>query len=158
MKKFLYLLLVMPFLCALSACDDDDNIPQVNLSIDYKGATLQDGVLYVVQGEPLEITALRAIPDEGTKAATISSATYYWDGIPAERIFASPFPVTVNTTDMEVGRHTLGVYANVLQVDKSIGFAAADFPVVIVASSDELPGDAGGGTINPDTRMTRTEE
>lgn len=67
---------------------------------------LQDGVLYVVQGEPLEITALRAIPDEGTKAATISSATYYWDGIPAERIFASPFPVTVNTTDMEVGRHT----------------------------------------------------
>ena len=159
MKRFLYLLLALPLLGLItSSCVDDDNVPQVNLSIDYTGATMEEEALYVVQGQTLEISALRAIPVEGTKAATISSATYYWDGRPIFRTILSPFPVSINTTDMEVGEHTLGVEANVLQVDKSIGFAVTEFPVVIVENNEEQPGEGEGGTITPDTHMSKTEK
>lgn len=158
MKRLLCLLLALPLLSVMTSCDDDDNIPQVDLTVDYSGATLEDGALYVVQGETLEITGLHAIPAEGTKAATISSASYYWDGIPVWRINFSPFPVSINTADMRTGRHTLGIYANVLQVGKSIGFAVTEIPVVIVENEQQQPGEGDGGTVAPDTHMSKTEQ
>lgn len=157
MKRFIYLLLMLPLLGLISSCDDDKDIPQVSLSIDYTGGTLEDGSIYVVQGDTLNITALRAVPAEGTKAATLTNVTYFWDGIPQGRTFISPFPISINTAEMEVGQHTLGVNATVLQVDKEVGFAVTQFPIVIVASEADQPGEGDGGTITPDTRMTDSQ-
>ena len=154
MKRIFYLLLVLPLLGLVSSCSDDKDLPQVNLSIDYTGATEEDGTLYVVQGETLNVTALRAIPEEGTKAATVGVAAYFWDGIPEGRTAISPFAISINTADMEVGQHYLGVNATVLQVDKEVGFAVTRFPIVIVANENEQPGDQDGGTITPDTRIS----
>lgn len=141
MKRVLNLLLALPLLAFFTACNDDKDVPQVSLSIEYTGATSEDGVLYVVQGEPLTITSLVAVPDEGTQAAAVTTATYYWDGAPFERTVFSPFSVTIDTEGIPVGPHTLGVYADVAQVDKSLGFAVANFPVVIVEKPEEQPGE-----------------
>lgn len=157
MKRILYLLLVLPLLGLVSSCSDDKDLPQVSLSIDYTGATEADGSLYVVQGDTLNITALRAIPAEGTKTATLGVVAYFWDGIPQGRTALSPFPISINTTDMEIGKHYLGVNATVLQVDKEVGFAIAQFPVTVVASQSDMPGEEDGGTINPDTRISDSE-
>ena len=57
MKKILYaLLLALPF--ALSSCSNDDELPEVNISVDYSGATEVDGVYYVIEGEELMARAL----------------------------------------------------------------------------------------------------
>ncbi|MCM1077225.1 MAG: hypothetical protein NC411_07695 [Bacteroides sp.] len=157
MKRLLYLLFVLPLLGLISSCDDDKNLPDVNLSIDYEGATAEDGTLYVVQGDTLNITALRAIPAEGTKAATIGVAAYFWDGIPQGRTAISPFPISIYTADMEVGQHYLGVDATILQVDKEVGFAITSFPIVIVADDTQQPGDDQTGTITPETRISDKE-
>lgn len=157
MKRIFYLLLMLPLLGFMSSCSDDKDLPQVTLSIDYTGGTEQDGVIQVVQGETLEVTALRAVPVEGTKAATLGVVEYFLDGIPQGRTALSPFAISINTTDMELGKHILGVDATVLQVDKEIGFAIAQFSFEVIANDNpDQPSDGGdqGGTINPETRIT----
>lgn len=154
MKRILYLLLVLPLLGLISSCNDDKDLPQVSLSIDYTGATMQDGTLYVVQGDTLNITALKAIPDEGTKAATLGVVAYFWDGIPQGRTALSPYAISIKTNDMELGNHSLGVNATVLQVDKEVGFAIAQFPIVIVENNADNPDEAKAGTIVSDTHIT----
>ena len=62
MKKFLKLL-VLPLLACLPmtvfvSCGDDDDTPDVDLSISIEDATVVDDVIYVVKGETLEITAV----------------------------------------------------------------------------------------------------
>ena len=154
MKRFIYLLLMLPLLGLVSACHDDKDLPDVSLSLDYSGGTQQDGAIYVVQGDTLTINALRAIPAEGTKAATLTNVVYFWDGMPQTPPIDPNQPIQFNTAEMEVGNHTLGANATVLQVDKEIGFAVTQFPVVIVASDSDQPGEGDSGTITPDTRIT----
>lgn len=159
MKRILYLLIAFASLLPIfSSCNDDKDVPQVSLQIDYTGAISEDGTLYVVSGDTLSINALRAIPDEGTKPATISSVAYDWDGIPLVRTNLSPFPIKISTADIKTGDHYLGVYATVLQVDKPIGFAITRFPIVIVADKNELPdSDKTEGTISPETYISDKE-
>lgn len=157
MKRILYLLFVIPLLGLISSCSDDKDLPQVSLSLDYSGATEQDGTIYVVQGDTLDITALRAIPAEGTKAATITNVTYFWDGVPQGLFPVSPFAISIKTAGMEPGKHYLEINATILQVDKEIGFAVTQFPIMIVENEDEQPEGGDNGTINPDTRITDNE-
>ncbi|MDE6090194.1 MAG: hypothetical protein K2G41_05785 [Duncaniella sp.] len=157
MKRIFYLLLMLPLLGFMASCDDDKDLPQVTLSVDYTGGSEVDGVIQVTQGDTLNITALRAVPVEGTKAATLGVVEYFFDGIPQGRTAISPYPISINTTDLELGKHYLGVNATVLQVDKEVGFAVAQFTINVVANENpDQPGEGGdqGGTINPETRIT----
>lgn len=158
MKRFLYLLLVLPLLGVVTSCDDDDkDLPNVSLAIDYEGGSEVDGVVSVAQGTTLEITALKAIPAEGTKEATLTNVVYFLDGIPVGRTNLMPFAINIPTGELEVGEHYLGVQATVLQVDKSVGFAVARFKFNVTPAETEEPGgDEGGtgGTVTPDTQIT----
>lgn len=154
MKKFYYLLLALPLLTFLSACDDDDkNIPEVSLSIEYSGGTLNDGVLYVVEGETLKIDALVVKPAPGTGKAVLGQTTYLWDGIPFYTTGVAPFSVDIDTSDMAEGNHTLTVNSQIFQEDKSIGWGIFQYKVVIVAAPEDQPGDEGGGTDVPDATI-----
>lgn len=156
MKKFLYLLLVLPLLGFFTACDDDKDVPNVTLSMDYEGATEDaDGALTVSQGTDLKIVSLKAIPAEGTKEATITGVIYFWDGLPVLRTPIAPFALTIPTADLEEGEHVLGIQANVLQVDKSAGFAITTVKVIITpAEPGQDPDEGGSGTVTPDTRIS----
>ncbi len=154
MKKLFYLFAIPLLAMFATACDDDDrDLPDVSLSIDYSGATEKDGVLYVEQGQTLNIDALKVTPAEGTKQATLGQTIYYWDGVPYYSTVIVPFATKVNTTGMEIGEHQLGVRTTVYQVDKEVGFALASFKVMIVEPTGDESGE-GGGTINPDVRVT----
>ena len=157
MKRLLYLLLMLPLLGFITSCDDDKDLPQVSLSLNYEGGTEENGIIYVVQGDTLEITGLRAIPDEGTKAATVTNVRYSFDGVPIGAYPVSPFEFSINTADLELGEHAIGVVATVLQVDKEVGFAVAQFPIKIVADDGQEPG-GGSGTINPETHISDSEK
>lgn len=158
MKKFFYLLLLPLLAVMVTACDDDDkDLPNVSLSIDYSGATEVDGVLTVEQGEVLSIDALNVIPAEGTKKATLGQTIYYLDGIPFYTTVVVPFETGIDTSELEIGRHVLGVRTTVYQVDKEIGFALAEFYFNVVApTSDDTPDD-GSGTLTPEVRVTDSD-
>ena len=145
MKKFFYLLLALPLFASLAACDDDGkNIPDVSISLEYSGATLNDGALYVVKGETLAIEGINVTPAPGTGKATLGQTTYLWDGVP------------FYTTDMSEGPHTLTINAQIFQIDKSTGWGVFQYKVVIVPDTDNQPDDEGGGTDVPETTIAES--
>lgn len=160
MKKFLSLLLAVPMLAMLASCDDDDtkDIPDVNISIEYTGGSLSDGTMYVVQGDELDITALKVTPAAGTGQATLANVTYFLDGYPFFATGISPWGVTIDTSDIAVGSHTLSVRAQILQVDKSLGFGIFNYPIDVVSSSSDLPSDSGSGSDTPAQTISETAE
>ena len=157
MKKFFYLLLALPLFASLAACDDDGkNIPDVNISLEYSGATLNDGALYVVKGETLAIEGINVTPAPGTGKATLGQTTYLWDGVPFYTTAISPFGVNIETEDMSEGPHTLTVNAQIFQIDKSTGWGVFQYKVVIVPDTDNQPDDEGGGTDVPETTIAES--
>lgn len=155
MKKFYSLLLVLPLLAILWSCDDDDkSIPEVSLTIEYSGGTLNDGTLYVVKGETLKIDALIVKPAPGTGNAVLGQTTYFWDGTPFYTTGVAPFSVEIDTTDMTEGNHTLSVNSRIFQEGKSLGWGIFRYKVVIVSAPEDQPGDEGGGTDIPDATFS----
>ena len=78
MKLKMYLALLAMGMLSLQGCnDDDDDLPDVNLSITFNNAVADGSVIYVVKETPLEITSITATGN-GSKAL-VTSATYYWD-------------------------------------------------------------------------------
>ncbi|MDE6371660.1 MAG: hypothetical protein K2K92_09250 [Duncaniella sp.] len=148
MKKFLYLLMALPMLIMTTACSDDDDtdrIPQISVTVDYEGGTLNDGTFYVEQGETLDITALVVTPAEGTGKATLGQTTYYMDGVPFYTTPIEPWGCTIPTENLSVGKHILSVKAQVFQIDKSIGWTIFEYPLVVEEPQATLPDDQGAG-------------
>lgn len=143
---------------AFSSCDNDDkNLPDVNLSIEYSGATEADGDLFVEQGQTFNVDALIVTPAEGTKKATLGQTIYYLDGVPFYSTVVDPFAVEINTTGLDLGEHSLGVRTTVYQVDKEIGFALATFKFMVVqptSSGDDNNSADSQGTLTPRVRVT----
>jgi len=157
MKKFYFLLLALPLLALLSACDDDDkSIPEVSLSIKYSGGTLNDGTLYVVAGETLKIEALIVKPAPGTGNAALGQTTYFWDGKPFYTTGVAPFSVDIDTSEMSEGDHKLSVNTQIFQEGKSLGWGIFRYKVVVVAAPEDQPGDEGGGTDVPDATFSES--
>ena len=72
MKKLYYtLLLALPMLY-LASCDDDNNLPDVDVSIQIDGGVGVDGAIYVVQGDTLKIEGINVINNEEGKEAIIT--------------------------------------------------------------------------------------
>ena len=153
MKKILYaLLLALPF--ALSSCSNDDELPEVNISVDYSGATEVDGVYYVVEGEKLNIDAIKVTPKSGYKAATRGATSYYWNYQFLGTTIVEPFGITVDTEGMEPGDYIMQIRSTVYQVDRAAGIAYIVLPVKIVDDDHDIPGNGDEpeeGTINPDS-------
>ena len=152
MKKFYYLLLMLPLLAMLAACSDDDNdLPDVDISIRYSGAVEQDGKLLVAQGKTLTIEAINATPAPGTKEAILGNTVYYIDGVPFYTIGVAPFGCEIDTSNLSVGTHRLSFYSQVFQVDREVGFALYGLRIE-VTGPDSDPGD-GAGTVTPGVQI-----
>ncbi|MDE7154250.1 MAG: hypothetical protein K2O00_07405 [Muribaculaceae bacterium] len=144
MKKFLYLLVALP-LFVFSACNDDDDVPNVDLDIQFSGVTVKDDVIYVVQGEPITIESVSLI-NNTDKKGTLGVVSYYWDYVRVGSQVISPYTATFETNNEPVGNHLLTLDTGIYVEDYPICFGVAQFKVKIVASADELPDD---GEVNP---------
>lgn len=138
MKKFIYLLLALP-LFALTACSDDDDLPDVNINVDYTGATMSDGAIYVVQGEPFAITSITATAVRPGKNAAVTNVTYGLDGWVVGTSVNSPFPAEFDTSTLEVGKHILSLSMIIAEEGCEIATGYFATTMYVVASSDELP-------------------
>ena len=139
MKKFLYLLLLLP-LGFLASCDDGNDVPDVDINVTFDNVVKEDGILYVVQDKGF---AVRSVTCEGIGAnALISSVTYYWDYVGGLFSFVAPFTQVFDTSATPVGNHILRLNMEVLQEGKSLGFAIVEYKVKVVASEEDIPGDS----------------
>ncbi|MCD8387597.1 MAG: hypothetical protein LUD17_12015 [Bacteroidales bacterium] len=141
MKKMFYLLIAaLPIMAiAFASCSNDDDLPNVDISLDVSEGTVVDDTIYVVQGDSLVISGITVTNNEEGKAATVTNVNYYWDGYFMGPSIFSPFGFAISTENVSVGIHTIGVTCTVLAVDKSIATAALSFPVRVVESTTDLP-------------------
>ncbi len=144
MKKLLYLLVALPMIM-LSACHDDDDLPNVDLDIQFSGVTVKDDVIYVVQGEPITIESVSLI-NNTDKKGTLGVVSYYWDYIRVGSQVVAPYTATFETTGDPVGNHILSLDCGIYVEDYPVCFGAAQFKIKIVESEDDLPDD---GQQNP---------
>ena len=153
MKKIFYLaLMALPLAFLANSCHDDgDDLPDVTFQMTIENATNVDGVIYVVQGEELKISSIDVQNRDTSKKALITAANYYWDGFFLGYNLVSPFAFDIEITDRTpVGRHELEIESSVVAVDKSPAVALCVYPVMVVASAEEIPeGGATYFTVHP---------
>lgn len=152
MKKFLYLLLLLP-LAFFASCDSDDNLPDVDVIISMDGVADVDGILYAVQDSTVSVTSV-SVKSLTDKAATVSSVRYLIDGAPQFESIVSPFSMSILPGALQVGNHLLTAYMGILQVDKSVATGAFTYRLKVVESVDDLP---DGAKLGPWTDTTTVQ-
>lgn len=148
MKKILFILMALPFL--LSSCDDEEKVPDVSVDVEFSGATLVDGVVYVVQGNDFAIKSVAVSKDSPTKDAMINRAAYHWDYGDVGFNPLAPFAYQFETAHLPVGSHSLLIECQLLVVGYPVMTAALSYPVEIVASADEIPSDGRDSEVDRD--------
>lgn len=140
-KSFFYLLLLaaLPIL-GFTSCSDDDDLPNVDFSLEISGGVSVDGVIYVVQGDTLSIDAVNVTNVDSDKSALITAATYYWDAFRLGISTLPPYGFEIVTGEgTSLGKHELAIECPVYAVDKSPAIANVFYPVQIVADEADIP-------------------
>lgn len=147
------MLLALPMAFAFTSCDDESDLPDVTMSITVSDAVQNGDVIYVVQGDVLKVDGIEVTNNEAGKNAAITSATYYWDGVPQGVSILPPYGfdlITVKTTDevegTPLGNHQLVINCPLLAEDKEVATAVLAYTVTVVSSADEIP-DGGQAVI-----------
>jgi hypothetical protein len=143
MKKLFYLIaMALPLVFFATSCDDDDDLPNVEMSVAFSNCKIVDDVVFVVQGDTLTIDSVTVTNLEKGKAAAITSATYYWDAVRLGTAVVSPFRFQIATSESTpLGEHLLQIETPVLAVDKAAAVGMMNYTVMVVADSLALPGD-----------------
>lgn len=156
MKKLMYLLLAVPMFFFASCSDDKDDLPQVDMSIDYSGAVSVNGELYAVQGDTIYFNSISVTPVREGKKAAIVSVSYYWDGWLMGVVPQPPFSASIAVTGNKVGKHLLSLQMPLVEDGCEAATAYTSYTVNVVASKDEIPnvGDNSndGSSSSIDTR------
>ncbi|MDE5840997.1 MAG: hypothetical protein K2H49_08755, partial [Muribaculaceae bacterium] len=80
MKKLLYLLLVLPFTMMFSSCSNDNDLPNVEITMSFDNAAVSDGTVYVVQDSVFSITGISTKALDSNQQAAIANVRYFWNG------------------------------------------------------------------------------
>ncbi len=143
MKKILKLL-VLPLLVCLPmatfvSCSDDDDLPDVSMSISVDDATVVDDVIYVVKGETLDVVSVNITNNEQGKNAMVTAAAYYFDGFRIGVVIIPPYGLKIPTKDVALGKHAMQIVCDVAAEGKALGIAALDYDVVVVEDAADIP-------------------
>lgn len=145
MKKLLFLLLALPLLGLAVSCDDDDNLPKVDITFSYTNGTVVGSQVYVVKPDTLYIDGISVKAVNTDHEATIAGlVTYYIDGqMPG--LVVSPYErIPIVTEGLSIGQHNLSVAMNVAEEGCALASAVAGVRFNVVADSTDIPSAASG--------------
>ena len=97
MKKYIYFLLMLLPLGIMSSCSDDDDLPDVDITVQLDKVVDQGNRIYVVQGQPLVVTGVSA-KGLGGKEALVTGVSYLWDRIEVFYTRVDPFAFSISTS------------------------------------------------------------
>lgn len=126
------------FALTMASCSDDNDLPEVNISVDLENVTVSDGVIYIVQGTDISVKSIEVESLNGKNSA-LANVAYYWDNSLVAMTNIDPFSCKFQTSALGVGNHLFQIRMNVLQEDKSLATSWISYNVVVVASAEDLP-------------------
>lgn len=130
----------------LSSCSDDNDLPDVDISMTYSGAVKVDGTLYASNEEPMQITSLSATAVRPDKNAAITGVTYSLDGWVVAVTNQPPFAVEFDTSSLQPGRHLLTMSMTVAEEGCELAVAYQAVTLQIVPTDADIPATPGDGT------------
>lgn len=137
-----------------ASCSDDNDLPNVDMSITISGAQAVDGTIYVVQGDTLSIEAITVKNLDSNKGAAITAATYFWDYYRLGTALMPPYGFDIaTTTETTLGKHILEIESPLYASDKSPAVSIQVYDVVVVANADEIPAGTVSQTLSNKTRV-----
>lgn len=139
MKKLYYFLLLALPMFFVTSCDDDDSLPEVNITLDISGGVNVDKTLYVVAGDTLNIDGIVVTNLEKDKSAIITEAAYSWDYGPVFLSVNPPYGASFVTNESLIGNHLIQIQCPLYAVDKSPAVIHMSCKVTVVASADDIP-------------------
>lgn len=139
MKKLYYFLLLALPMLFVASCDDDNNLPDVDVSVEISGGVRVDGAIYVVAGDTLSIDAIKVTNKEEGKSAIITEAVYSWDYGPVLISVNPPYGASFETGENLVGSHLLQIQCPLFAVDKSPAMMYMAYKVVVVKDAQDIP-------------------
>ena len=138
MKKIIYCLLILPLLALCAACDDDDNkVPNVGIQATFSGATIEDGIIYVVKGAELKVDQLNLVNNSG-KDGGMGVVTYYINGAMIGQAYTRPYEFEV-PTNLTPGDYLLEISTPIYVVDYPICYGFFSYKLRVVETADDLP-------------------
>ena len=141
-RTLLFTALTLGACAGFTSCSDDDNdLPDVTFEVSIEGGVFDDdGDIYVVQGDVLNVTSVTVKNNEPNKGATIANLSYYLEGIYLGTTNLPPFSCRdITGPDTPVGDYDLDITCNVLAVDKEVAVAALDYDIEVVPDASYLP-------------------
>lgn len=144
MKKLIYLLFLLP-LAIFSSCNNDDDLPNVDLKLTLSGVAQNpsNSQFVIEQGQPATIDGLTAVNSSSNKPASVVNIRYFIDGVMLFGTEEAPFSGVIPTEYLSAGVHYINIDATILQVDKSIAFGHIQVPITVVDSEEGLPSEIG---------------
>lgn len=152
MKNLLSLLFIaLPLCFAFTSCSDDDDLPNVSLSISVKDGHLYNDTIYVVQGDTIYVDAINIRNNESGKVAIVTQAQYNFAGelfttAIAPYGWARPTSADENSIFyIPTGKYPLAIFCDIAAEDKSLAIAAMSYVVKIVPTPEDIPSTAVPG-------------
>lgn len=155
MKKLFLFLLALPFV-AFTSCDDDDKVPNVDMTVQLSNCTLVDNTIYVVKGETFTVDAV-TIDNHSGKDVMIGGVEYYWDYYRLNGSVTPPYTLSFATEGIPAGSHYLQIIASIYAVDYEPCVGVVGYKVKIVNSEADIPTE-GNVTTNPSVTATIQEK
>lgn len=147
MKKIIYCLLMLPLLALCASCDDDDNkVPNVGIQATFSGATIDDGIIYVVKGEELKVDQLELVNNSG-KDGGMGVVTYYINGAVIGQAYTRPYGFEI-PTNMPAGDYLLEISTPIYVVDYPICYGFFSYKLRVVETADDLPSEPATETVS----------
>lgn len=147
MKKIIYCLLMLPLLALCASCDDDDNkVPDVGIQATFSGATIEDGIIYVVQGEELKVDQLTLVNNSG-KDGGMGVVTYYINGALIGQSYTRPYEFEI-PTNLTPGDYLLEISTPIYVVDYPICYGFFSYKMRVVETAEDLPSQPETQTVS----------
>lgn len=152
MKKLLALLCALPLLIGMAACDDDGDLPQVDINFNFSNAIVSDGTVYVVSPDTLVVEGITVKPTRPNHVATCVGPVNYWlNGVPVYTTFVAPFGVEIPTEDLTPGAYTLTANMGIAEEGATLATAVTQVKIVVVTDQTEIPQPDGDSSNLPVT-------
>lgn len=150
MKRLLLFLLPLTAL-VLTSCHDDDDMPNVDVSVSYVGATQVNDQLYVVRADSFAITDVTLTAINASHNAGTTSVQYSIDGMPLAFSSLAPFAIQIPIERLADGSHVLMLQMPILEEGCEVANGLYFIKFTIVETADEIPGLAARAAIHEGT-------